>query len=428
MTAEVGVMNRLAVALAADSAVTLGRGPKVYGSAEKLFQLSTIHPVGAMFFGNADLLGIPVESVVKVFRGALGRTEFDTLEGYRDFFLEFVRDDKAFFGEDCQERYLSSTLIAYYHHLLANRVLPSIKDRLETDKLTEAEIKNSIREVVVTEHHSVSAAPFLAGYSDQDAAAVAKKYRQPIESAIKEVFERLPLSAESLQKLVWLGSQVFFRDSFGGSQTGVVIAGFGSSEIFPALTETAFRGKLLGKLISRNEKTRRIQGATGAIIVPFAQKEMVRTFMEGVDPELRAYLARSANDVVDGLFELLVQELAPDEKSANRRKKSLRPHLESLKAKLFENWRNLSVERYVDPIMTIVGSLPKDELAAMAETFIGMTKFKRRISRDLETVGGPVDVALITKGDGFVWVKRKHYFDPGLNPRFFGRFVGEALQ
>lgn len=36
-----------------------------------------------------------------------------------------------------------------------------------------------------------------------------------------------------------------------------------------------------------------------------------------------------------------------------------------------------------------------------------------------ETVGGPVDVAVITKGDGFIWVERKHYFKPELNTHFF---------
>jgi len=28
-----------------------------------------------------------------------------------------------------------------------------------------------------------------------------------------------------------------------------------------------------------------------------------------------------------------------------------------------------------------------------------------------ETVAGPIDVAIISKGDGLIWIKRKHYFD-----------------
>ena len=65
--------------------------------------------------------------------------------------------------------------------------------------------------------------------------------------------------------------------------------------------------------------------------------------------------------------------------------------------------------------------LPKEELAEMAETLVNLTSFKRRVTPSAETVGGPTDVAVISKGDGLVWIKRKHYFDPALNHRYFDR-------
>ena len=39
-----------------------------------------------------------------------------------------------------------------------------------------------------------------------------------------------------------------------------------------------------------------------------------------------------------------------------------------------------------------------------------------------ETVAGPIDVAVISKGDGFVWIKRKHYFQRELNQQFFDNY------
>ena len=53
MTCEVAVMNTRGIALAADSAVTLGDGQKIYHSAEKLLQLAPSAPVGIMTFGSA---------------------------------------------------------------------------------------------------------------------------------------------------------------------------------------------------------------------------------------------------------------------------------------------------------------------------------------------------------------------------------------
>ena len=67
MTSEVAVMNRLAVALAADSAVSVssGRRRKVFNTANKLFMLSSHHPVGIMVYSNGSLMGVPWEVLIK---------------------------------------------------------------------------------------------------------------------------------------------------------------------------------------------------------------------------------------------------------------------------------------------------------------------------------------------------------------------------
>ena len=46
------------------------------------------------------------------------------------------------------------------------------------------------------------------------------------------------------------------------------------------------------------------------------------------------------------------------------------------------------------------------------------------VTKPSETVGGPVDVAVITKNEGLVWIKRKLFFDPGLNSRYLQRQAG----
>lgn len=49
----------------------------------------------------------------------------------------------------------------------------------------------------------------------------------------------------------------------------------------------------------------------------------------------------------------------------------------------------------------------------LVETTIRFSEFKP----GAPTVGGPIEVAAITKHEGFKWVKRKHYFDTVLNPK-----------
>jgi hypothetical protein len=48
----------------------------------------------------------------------------------------------------------------------------------------------------------------------------------------------------------------------------------------------------------------------------------------------------------------------------------------------------------------------------LVETTMNFSKF----SPGATTVGGPVDIAAITKHEGFRWVRRKHYYDNKLNP------------
>lgn len=60
MTAEVAIANKQAVALAADSAVSIGpSADKIYTTALKIFQLAEGAPVGIMVSGAAEFLGIP---------------------------------------------------------------------------------------------------------------------------------------------------------------------------------------------------------------------------------------------------------------------------------------------------------------------------------------------------------------------------------
>jgi hypothetical protein len=78
---------------------------------------------------------------------------------------------------------------------------------------------------------------------------------------------------------------------------------------------------------------------------------------------------------------------------------------------------------YWRPVIDVVAVLPKDELADMAETFVNLSSFRHKVSMEVESVGGPVDVAVISKGDGFVWIKRKTYFDLATNPHVLSRYL-----
>src|SRR5690606_31959567 len=84
--------------------------------------------------------------------------------------------------------------------------------------------------------------------------------------------------------------------------------------------------------------------------------------------------------------------------------------------------------QYSEPIMQMVSLLPKNELPDLPESLVAITSQKRQVSRDAEPIAGPVDVALISKGEGFVRIKRKHYFKPELNPQFSQNYLRGIIE
>ena len=114
MTAEIVIMNKEAIALAADSAVTMRgeSGEKICTSANKLFALSKYHPVGIMVYGDALFMNVPWETIIKVYRNRLGKRKFDTLEQYANDFMAFLDNGNPIFPDSVQEDYLRGSIYA----------------------------------------------------------------------------------------------------------------------------------------------------------------------------------------------------------------------------------------------------------------------------------------------------------------------------
>jgi hypothetical protein len=218
------------------------------------------------------------------------------------------------------------------------------------------------------------------------------------------------------------------RDLYWWNDSGIVIAGFGSDEFLPSLRCFRVDAIVASRLRVKEDRGRRCDiknTGMSASIVAFAQSDMVELFMNGIDTDYSAFVhSFVAKSFLDGYPAMLSKIL---EKHLSRRRRaqllrSLRTAGQSLTQKLSEGIEAYARKRHSEPIIDIVNQLPKEELAAMAEALVNLTSFKRHVTRNAETVGGPIDVAVISRGDGFVWIKRKHYFTKDLNPHFLANY------
>lgn len=425
MTAEIAVMNRHAVALAADSAVTINYpgGQKIYNSVNKLFTLSRFAPVGVMVYGVANLTGVPWETIIKSYRRQLGEKTFPTVRDYAEDLIAFINDHKLMFTEKLQtQQVMASTLLQFRSVLreVDTRSQSLLKNKAS---VTERDIKTLITRSTSDILDHWKNASKLPGSPANHGQRIRSKWKSEIDVVIDLVFERLPVTKTARARLHELAGLIFTADLFPDNVSGVVVAGFGEAEYFPSLVAYDMEGVLLNfvKVRQNNSKSATVADAE-AVIVPFAQGDMVSLFMEGIDPEFRGQIQQALARFVDGLPDILVNGLGFSGSAERLLRKQIDQAAKGLATDFLHQLGTHANERHINPIIEAVANLPKEELAEMADSLVNLTSFKRRVTKAPETVGGPVDVAVISKGDGFIWIRRKHYFDPKLNHQFFSNY------
>jgi len=373
MTAEIAIMNKMAVALAADSAVTIGQEEeqKTYNTVNKLFALSKYHPVGIMLYGRGDFMEVPWETIIKIYRSNLGEGKFDTLSQHADDFIGFLGDGNPLFPDSEQEKYLYASTLSYFG-VIKEHIKRMFEKRLkEEGNITEAQIRG-IAAKVIKEHYAMwqktGMVPSIPETHIQD---ILNKYTNMIGRAMKEVFEELPLSNVSSNQLKTISASLFSKNRFSPIISGVVIAGFGGRDTFPSLKSFSVEGIANGKLKYREDSFFAIDFETSARIVPFAQGEMVATFMEGADPSYRDHMEGYLSQVFDKYPEIIVENISRLDDSE---KQVLRKKLKRASRRIFEDYRkemeDYSEMHHVSPIMDVVAALPRDELARMAESLV----------------------------------------------------------
>jgi hypothetical protein len=418
MTAEVAIMNQHALVFAADSATTVTHWlrdkpeKRYFKGANKLFQLSSAQPVGLMIFGSATLHSVPWEILIKDFRARLGTRSCDSLPGYAERLFEFVKTHESLFSEDIQREELVDN--AFYSALSIVRIIGShddVKNGSRPERLEKW--RSRFKEVATSIDHCDISAPLTE--SDIDAAVV--RYAMDVEVRIHATLESLlpdatfvPPLAESGIRLAMKRYDVLFP------WTGVVIGGYGAVDYFPSLEVQRCYGFLGSRFLNRQEDSVRMDHETPAVVMPFAMTSMINTFRSGISPDVHNNVNEATrralhafaenlrarmgiNDPIDGL-DALVDE-------------AVEAHQES--------WYEPILHDHQAPMACVIDSIGVTEMAAMAKSLIELESLKERVTQSSESVGGAVDVAAISKHDGFVWIDRKHYFRPELNPGFFSR-------
>lgn len=427
MTTEVAILNKSAVALASDSAVTIQRQEpdgqlttKIYVDANKLFELIKGVPVGVMIYNGAEIGGIPWETLVKVYRSKNRLQRFDTLVEYVNHFLAFVESAVPAAVGTAGEEELAHGLLASIFFDIYNSVQPALI--VEPNKLKRRKIFADALDQIDSQMNTL---PVQDWGATLDEAQLRRRWQADVASRVPTDMPDIRLSAPLRRRLAQLILRILVRFPHkSGPWSGVVVSGFGEEEVFPGLYHCVVSGVFEGRLVRVDESHDGIDSNRPAIIRPYAQTSEALMFLQGIDPTvsnaISTYWKTWAEELHKQFADIAKTEIPTATTDQIKEVRTKTRNFVNGSWSAFSDYMDQQFHRRrMEPIEASAGFLSKREIAELAEHLVEFTSLRNRVSLDRqETVGGATDVAVISKGDGFVWVKRKHYFDQEHNPNW----------
>lgn len=205
------------------------------------------------------------------------------------------------------------------------------------------------------------------------------------------------------------------EDLFGAA--GLVFAGYGEHDIFPHMIEYRSFGMLGGTQVVSETHRESIEHSLPATLNAFAQTSMSDTFSVGFSMDVYSALMESLGANLKAFAVAICNEGKIDIAALQNLDQMISDAHTNISKGRFERARR----DHAYPLRRVLGDLPVEEMAELAETLVNLQSLKEKVTKPSASVGGPVDVAIITKNEGLVWVKRKHFFDSKLNPRYHYR-------
>lgn len=426
MTSEVVVMNRAGVALAADSAVTVERGDsqKVRHLALKLFTLSKYRPVGVMVYNNASLLGVPMETIIKLFRRRLGKKAYGTLREYGESLIQYLDGNDVLFPDDVQDRYFLHAVETEF-----SRIWEEVSNEfVERGVFGDGDGQADVAKDVIARRLEFWRSQQDADYFEVCASDVVDRISGGVNDVVLRVFRGGAVDDEGVTMLRKIANHIVEKDYFPLDVfSGLVIAGFGEGEHFPVVQHIEIGGVYGGRLKVRPPTVDAVTEARPSDVMAFAYKDMVERFLVGVSGDFVGYLEDATTFIRE--MPLRALEAIPDLDGEKREKaaEAVRRMAEDKAAEFKRTLRRGFEQRWLT-IVDAVEALTISELAQVASTLVDLSSFEQQMSLGRETVGGPVDVAVISKGDGFIWIDRKNYFRKELNDHFFRNYYDDEDQ
>jgi hypothetical protein len=173
---------------------------------------------------------------------------------------------------------------------------------------------------------------------------------------------------------------------------------------------THFVSAIVSGIVKRAEASfDQIDGDTRSKIRVFADSEVTNAFIRGIDFNLERRVYGALNMLMHGLVDQVIGAFpnADPVVKEDIRRQFQANHI----PQYFNAFRGIigdyQQHAFINPVLRVLEIASRNELADTARELVSLNVFKKRIMAQKQTVGGAIDVAIISREGGFQWHSRQ---------------------
>lgn len=401
MTSQLILLNGFGVALASDSAMTLGN-KRTYETAEKVIPLPAPHRIAVLHSGSVTIHGMPYSVLVNEWANTLGTTPLRTVALYRQNFLSWLNDNHDWVTPGRATEDFMYQLKDIYHI-----IWKKIQENIDTDA-AESDQQAKCLEIFTEYTNTYSGFTSLTHSEDDWTNQAYAIIEKEVTESQNYWFDDIPMN-EQIKSQINTFTHLYLERGHFLNRAGLAFAGFGEKQLLPSYANVDIGGIMNESLLYEHDGELSAEpGNSGYFgICPIGQKDSIDLVLKGLDYRL-------VEIATDAVVKVLFKPADGTDSPPANEKEDTEPGVEvdpEFSQRIFtaieESFEEWSENKYVRGLRGAIASLPVASLATVARSLIEVQSLSQTITGEMGTVGGPIDVATISREHGFQWVRHK---------------------
>ncbi|TDH60801.1 hypothetical protein E2C06_20095 [Dankookia rubra] len=390
MTAQFAILNREAIVLAADRDPS-ANGKEAGTNSRSMFSLGPRNQMAIMVWGKDNFAGVPWTMLVDTFKAEAGRKSFKTVADCGTAFMQLLKDKR--FRSDGAATTTDPKLILHNLEKLCSELPEGVatSDAEQIRRLACADFIADLRN-----HEQIPGAPSPAQF-------LSKINRGLLRNLAKAMLGA-KITPTLLKQIEWISFEAATRKIASGSESGIIIAGYGHTEHFPSVQEYIIDGQCGNFTRSWLRDRHSIDGASArSQILDFSASGGLQTIISGIAPAYVSFIGEAYFELIDKTSNYALGANGSLAGGAVSGQKSECQTKSELLQETLDDLIRLRNKMFTIKLLDHIGNLSKVDLVDLALTLVESASLMTRIFFSTEWNGNLVDLAVISKEDGFVW-------------------------